>query len=62
MTSTATPTLEQSRLTMKETGQLIGYPITRRELKRQLRQSRLARRDAFRNAKRFAYHNKQSAA
>lgn len=40
--------LTNSRLTQLPTGQLIGYPVTRRALKRQLRQARLTRRAEYR--------------
>lgn len=42
----------ESSLVVLKSGQIVGYPITRRELKRQLRQARLQRRAAFRTEKR----------
>lgn len=44
--------LMQSRLITLPSGQIVGHPVTRRELKRQTRQARLQRRAAFRQAKR----------
>lgn len=49
-----TEQLQQSRLVKLKSGQTVGYPVTRRELKQQLRQSRLERRAAFRAEKRAA--------
>lgn len=44
--------LQQSRLVTLKSGQIVGYPVTRRKLKRQLRQARLQRRAKFRAEKR----------
>lgn len=46
------PRLSESKLIVLSTGQLIGHPITRRALKRQLRQARLQRREAYRELRR----------
>jgi hypothetical protein len=48
MTQTQVSAMNQSRLVTLKTGQIVGYPLTRRELKRQLRQARLQRRAEFR--------------
>jgi hypothetical protein len=47
-----TVSLKGSKLVELPSGQIIGQPITRRQLKRDTRQARLARRAEFRAAKR----------
>jgi hypothetical protein len=44
-------TLSQSRLVTLKSGQIVGSPITRRQLKRDLRQLRLHRRAGMRMLK-----------
>lgn len=41
--------LNQSRLIVLPTGQVVGSPVTRRELKRQIRRRRLERRVLYRS-------------
>lgn len=47
--------LATSRLITLPSGQVIGHPVTRRELKRQLRQSRLRRRLGMRMLKQAGF-------
>lgn len=44
--------METSKLIVLGNGQIVGYPITRRELKRQLRQAKLSRRATYRALRR----------
>lgn len=52
MTQTTIIDLNQSRLIVLDNGQIIGSPVTRRELKRQMRQAKLQRRATVRQLRR----------
>lgn len=52
MTSTTTTAISQSRLITLPSGQVIGSPTTRRELKRQTGQERRERRALYRSLRR----------